>query len=91
MVQSEDGEFFSEQLTRSLGEWHPLQANQIRAEKDNIKYATDVLDDFINGGGHTMASPDSPSEWHLIGRIHRFFERQFDRKPGGEPEQRQQV
>ncbi|KAK0227851.1 hypothetical protein IW262DRAFT_1292780 [Armillaria fumosa] len=68
-VQSEDGEFFSKQLTLPyawLDECHPLQLSKIQAEKDNIRYAIHVLDEFFNGGGHTMVSHDSSSEWHPI-------------------------
>ncbi|KAK0482829.1 hypothetical protein EDD18DRAFT_1201112 [Armillaria luteobubalina] len=40
---------------------------------------------------HTMVFPDSLSEWHLIDCIHHFFQQWFGQKPGGDPEQGQQV
>ncbi|KAK0227856.1 hypothetical protein IW262DRAFT_558338 [Armillaria fumosa] len=92
LVQSEDGEFFRKQLTSPWpGKCHSLQADEIQAEKDNIRYATHVLDDFINGGGHTIVSPELSPKWHPIVRIHRFVGWHLGRKPGSAPEQGQQV
>ncbi|KAK0492130.1 hypothetical protein EDD18DRAFT_1184858 [Armillaria luteobubalina] len=95
LVQSEDGEFFSKQLAyqksgKSWGDF-PLHADHIEAEKENIRYAIHVLDEFFNDRGHTMGSSDSSSELHLIDCIHYFFRQWFGQKPGGEPEQGQQV
>ncbi|KAK0225012.1 hypothetical protein EDD85DRAFT_856120, partial [Armillaria nabsnona] len=53
LVQSDGGDFFSKQLT-SLGfeKGRPLRADEIQIEKDNIRYAIHVLDDFFDGRAH---------------------------------------
>ncbi len=56
LVQSDEGEFFIKQLIPESPLLHPLQADEIQAEKDNIRYAINVLDDFFDGEGHTMVS-----------------------------------
>ncbi|KAK0492165.1 hypothetical protein EDD18DRAFT_1184955 [Armillaria luteobubalina] len=77
LVQGKDGEFFSKQLKwQKSGEsygYFPLHADHIEAEKEDIRFAIHVLHDFFNGREHTMASPDSLSEWHLIDCIHHFL------------------
>ncbi|KAK0474771.1 hypothetical protein IW261DRAFT_524377 [Armillaria novae-zelandiae] len=81
LVQSEDAEFFGKQLILPWsGEYRPLQVDEIQVEKDNIRYAIRVLDDFFGDGGHNMASPDSLSGWHPTGRIHHFLGWCFGRK-----------
>ncbi|KAK0224986.1 hypothetical protein EDD85DRAFT_856031 [Armillaria nabsnona] len=92
LVQSDEGDFFSKQLIQpNSGVLRPPQADEIQAEKDNIRYAIHVLDDFFDGGGHGMVSPDSSPEWHPTGCIHRFLGWCLGRKPGGKPEQGQQA
>ncbi|KAK0185940.1 hypothetical protein F5146DRAFT_1068591 [Armillaria mellea] len=53
LVQSEDGEFLSEQ--RGL-DFHLLRPEEIHVQKDNVRYAMHVLDDFFDGGGHTIVN-----------------------------------
>ncbi|KAK0441430.1 hypothetical protein EV421DRAFT_732643 [Armillaria borealis] len=95
LVQSDAGIFFTEQRicpgTWDNMQFRPLQADEIQVEKDNIRYAIHVLDDFFDGGVHNMVSTDSLPEWHPTGRIHRFLGWCLGRKPGGKQEQGQQV
>ncbi|SJL04845.1 uncharacterized protein ARMOST_08216 [Armillaria ostoyae] len=84
LVQSNSEDFFSKQLVLlGVDGTRPLQTDEIQVEKDNIRYAIHVLDDFFNGGRHTMVPPHSSLEWHPTGRIYRFL--------GLKPEQGQQV
>ncbi len=55
LARSDSGDFFSEQCVFHgiFKECRPLQADEIQIEKDNIKYAIQVLDDFFNGRAHT--------------------------------------
>ncbi|SJL04837.1 uncharacterized protein ARMOST_08208 [Armillaria ostoyae] len=95
LVQSDAGIFFTEQRIRSRPwdnmQFRPLQADEIQVEKDNIRYAIHVLDDFFDGGRHNMVPPDSSPESQPTGHIHRFLGWRLGRKPGGKPEQGQQV
>ncbi len=56
LVQGDDGNFFSEQRVVSEPDWEvrPLQANEIQVEKDNIRYAIHVLDNFFDSRAHTI-------------------------------------
>ncbi len=56
LVQGDGGDFFSRQHVLSIPdeEIRPLQTVEIQAEKDNIRYAIHVLDDFFDGGAHTV-------------------------------------
>ncbi len=57
LIQSDEGDFFSKQLIQpNSGVLRPPQADEIQAEKDNIRYAIHVLDDFFDGGGRDMVS-----------------------------------
>ncbi len=63
LVQSDGGDFFSEQRVRSIcgglsdpWECHRLQTDEIQVEKDNIRYAIHVLDGFFDNEAHTMVS-----------------------------------
>ncbi|KAK0442880.1 hypothetical protein EV421DRAFT_1806656 [Armillaria borealis] len=93
LAQSDGGDFFSEQcvFTGIFEEGRPLQADEIQIEKDNIKYAIQVLDDFFNGRAHTtdpVPSNSSPMPY-AIGRLVGWCRR---RKPDdGKPEQKQEV
>ncbi len=55
LVESDGGDFFSKQLVTPLGieSRRPLQADEIQVEKDNIRYAIHILDDFFDGRTHT--------------------------------------
>ena len=55
LVQSDEGDFFSKQLIQpKYGPPCPPRTDDIQTEKDNTRYAIDVLDVFLNGGGHTI-------------------------------------
>ncbi|KAK0442917.1 hypothetical protein EV421DRAFT_1806917 [Armillaria borealis] len=83
LVQGDGGDFFSEQCVptepRSF-EYRPLRADEIQVEKDNIRYAIHVLDDFFDGGAHTV-----------LGCLDRLLGWCLGRKPEDKPEQDQQV
>ncbi|SJL04775.1 uncharacterized protein ARMOST_08145 [Armillaria ostoyae] len=82
LVQSDGGDFFSEQrvLSESDREFHPLQPDKIQVEKDNIRYAIHVLDEFFDGRSHT-----------IVGRLDRFLGRCPGRRLKDKAEQEQQV
>ncbi|SJL04778.1 uncharacterized protein ARMOST_08148 [Armillaria ostoyae] len=82
LVQGDGVDFFSEQRVRSESdrESYPLQPNEIQVEKDNIRYAIHVLDDFFDGGAHT-----------IMGRLDRFLGWCPGRKLKDKAEQEQQV
>lgn len=56
LVQGDGGDFFTEQRVRSEFDHnlHPLQPDKIQVERDNIRYAIHVLDDFFDGRAHTI-------------------------------------
>ncbi len=56
LVQGDGGDFFSWQHVLSIPDEEicPLQTVEIQAEKDNIRYAIHVLDDFFDGQAHTV-------------------------------------
>ncbi len=56
LVQGDGGDFFSEQRvwSRSDHEYRRLQTDEIQAEKDNIRYAIHVLDNFFDSRAHTI-------------------------------------
>ncbi|SJL04767.1 uncharacterized protein ARMOST_08137 [Armillaria ostoyae] len=82
LVQGDGGDFFSKQIVSdtSSPSWsRPLEPDEIQVEKDNIRHAIDVLDDFFEGRAHTM------------GHLDRFVGWCLGRKPEDKPEQEQQV
>ncbi|KAK0442855.1 hypothetical protein EV421DRAFT_550850 [Armillaria borealis] len=83
LAQSDGGDFFGEQRVWSVSdeEFRQLQTDEIRVEKDNIRHAIHVIDDFLDGGGAHIR----------MGRIHRFLGRCLGRKPDGRTDQEQQV
>ncbi|SJL04772.1 uncharacterized protein ARMOST_08142 [Armillaria ostoyae] len=81
LVQSDGGDFFSKQLVKPhIDELRPLQTDEIQAQKDNIRYAIHVLDDFFDPRTHTV-----------MGRLDRFLAWCLGRKPEDRLEQEQQV
>ncbi|SJL09571.1 uncharacterized protein ARMOST_12951 [Armillaria ostoyae] len=66
VLAQSDG-FFSEQLVwpKFYVEPRPLQADEIQVEKDNIRYAIHVLDDFFDGKAHTMGRLDRFLGWRV--------------------------
>ncbi|KAK0474764.1 hypothetical protein IW261DRAFT_523944 [Armillaria novae-zelandiae] len=81
LVQGDGGDFFSEQRTSpSLEPLRPLRTEEIQIEKDNIRYAIQVLDDFFDGGAHTG-----------MGHLDRFLGWCVCRKPDDRPKQVQEV
>ncbi|SJL00539.1 uncharacterized protein ARMOST_03852 [Armillaria ostoyae] len=82
LVQSDGGNFFSEQRlwSKSDDKFRRLQPDEIQVEKDNIRYAIHVLDDFFDGRVHTNT-----------GLLDRFFGWCLGRKPKDKPEEEQQV
>ncbi|KAK0458570.1 uncharacterized protein EV420DRAFT_365231, partial [Desarmillaria tabescens] len=92
LVESDGGEFFSKQLTwTGHDEYRPLQTDEVEKEKENIRYAIRVLDDFFNSGVHTTAPSDSLPVQHTTGRLDRFLRRCRGQTPEGTPEQVLQV
>ncbi|PBK83754.1 hypothetical protein ARMGADRAFT_668406 [Armillaria gallica] len=85
LVQGDSGDFFSKQVvfaTDPRPEVHPIQPGEIQVEKDNIRYAIHVLDDFF----------DTQRQAHTImGRFDRFLGRCLGRKPDDKMEQEPQV
>ncbi|KAK0185913.1 hypothetical protein F5146DRAFT_1068451 [Armillaria mellea] len=79
LLRGDGGDFFSKQRVWSAPcqDYRPLQTGEIQVEKDNIRYAIRVLDDFFDGGA----------------RMGRFFGWSRGRKVDAksEPEQGQQV
>ncbi|KAK0474781.1 hypothetical protein IW261DRAFT_524892 [Armillaria novae-zelandiae] len=57
LAENEDTKFFSNQhrVKWNMG-LHLLNEEEIQAQKDNIRYAIDVLNDFFNGREHTEVS-----------------------------------
>ncbi|KAK0441420.1 hypothetical protein EV421DRAFT_1813119 [Armillaria borealis] len=58
LVQGDGGDFFGQQHVWSMSpsaqwEFPLLRANEIQVEKDNIRYAIQVLDDFFDGRART--------------------------------------
>ncbi len=53
LAQSDGGNFFGEQRVWSVSdkEFRQLQTNEIQVEKDNIRHAIHVIDDFVDGSG----------------------------------------
>ncbi|KAK0225026.1 hypothetical protein EDD85DRAFT_856183 [Armillaria nabsnona] len=63
LVQGDGGDFFSEQRIWP-GPCRPPQSDEIQVEKDNIRYAIRVLDDFFDGGARpTMSRTDRFLGW----------------------------
>ncbi|KAK0458593.1 uncharacterized protein EV420DRAFT_1642927 [Desarmillaria tabescens] len=92
LVQSDKGEFFSTQRIRDDDDYkfRPLQTDEIQIEKENIRYAIHVLDDFFDCGAHTMSIQEL-SELSPTGCIGHFLGRCIGRKREGKPEQEQHV
>ncbi|KAK0492113.1 hypothetical protein EDD18DRAFT_1358145 [Armillaria luteobubalina] len=81
LVQDDGADFFAEQRVReSDGDVRPLRIDEIQAEKANIRYAIQVLDDFFDGRAHTS-----------IAHLDHFLARWLRRKPEDKPEQEQPV
>ncbi|KAK0492118.1 hypothetical protein EDD18DRAFT_521417 [Armillaria luteobubalina] len=71
LVQGDGGEFFSKQRVQDFfPKLRPLRTEEIQVEKDNIKYAIQVLDDFLDGRAHTS-----------VGRFYHFLGWCVRRKP----------
>ncbi len=56
IVQSHNRDFLSKHFAPLRFMGNPLRTDKIEAEKDNIKYAIYVLDDFFDGGAHIAVS-----------------------------------
>ncbi len=57
LVQGNGGDFFGKQVVydKYLRPWfHPIQPDEIQVEKDNIRYAIQVLDDFFDSRAHNI-------------------------------------
>ncbi len=54
LVQDDGGDFFTEQrVWPDFSAPRPLHTEEIQVEKNNIRYAIQVLDDFFDGRAHT--------------------------------------
>ncbi len=57
LVQGDGGDFFSKQVVLALNSEprvHPIQPDEIQVEKDNIRYAIHVLDNFFDSRAHNI-------------------------------------
>ncbi len=57
LVEGDGGDFFSKQIvldTPPSSYFHPIQPDEIQVEKDNIRYAIHVLDNFFDSRAHTI-------------------------------------
>ncbi|KAK0458599.1 uncharacterized protein EV420DRAFT_1642932 [Desarmillaria tabescens] len=71
LVESDGRDFFSKQLTwTGYDEIRPLHTDEIQLEKENIRYAIHVLDDFFDHEGHTVV-PSELSPAATTDRAHR--------------------
>ncbi|KAK0474766.1 hypothetical protein IW261DRAFT_1369069 [Armillaria novae-zelandiae] len=80
LVQGDGGDFFSRQRVSQSLRLRSLWINEIQVEKDNIRYAIQVLDGFFDDRAHTG-----------MGRLDRFLGWCIHHKPEDRLEQEQPV
>ncbi|KAK0217644.1 hypothetical protein EDD85DRAFT_867996 [Armillaria nabsnona] len=92
LVQSDGGGFFTKQRA-VFDDCRPLRTDEIQVEKENIKYAIQVLDDCLNGRAPTMdpVPSDSSPVPHAAGHIDRFVGWCRRRKLDGKLEEKLEV